>query len=177
MIQNQTKFWSPAAFLRMGFLVSDCPWFWCSCETGSSADHGTEMGPKGCSTWPELSALYHSIPVPQKLHSAASLENFFLIHSSCFLFSYLLLVGVISLWFFSSFFLSGTFFVVFSCFSFFSLKWFGECDALCWQSICGLKNEERCFCPCLGVGKLPKISSWETYSNPCRKVETWMIYD
>lgn len=42
--------------------------------------------------WPELSALYHSIQVPQKLHSAVCLENFFLTHFSCFSFSYLLLL-------------------------------------------------------------------------------------
>lgn len=108
MIQNETKFWSPAAFLRMGFLVSDCPWFWCRCETGSSADHGTEMGPKGCSTWPELSALYHSIPVPQKLHSAASLENFFLIHSSCFFLIYCWW-GLFPFGFFPLFFFQGLF--------------------------------------------------------------------
>lgn len=95
--------------------------------------------------WTEVSALYHCIQGPQKLHSVASLENLFLTHFSCFFFSYLLLVGFFP-FYFPLFFSSRDFFhSLVLPFLFFSLKWFGECDALCWQSICGLKNEERCF--------------------------------
>lgn len=117
---------SGAAVRQMLVLIMAQKWHW------RGAGHDMAWG-------------HHSIQVPQNLHSAASQENF-LTHSSYFFFSYLLLVGFFFFIFPPLFFLfRGFFHSLVLLFSFFSLKWFGECDALCWQSICGLKNEERCF--------------------------------
>lgn len=157
----KNKFWSPAAFPMMCYLVSGCPYFWCSHETDSNADHATDNGTKGMqhTTQPEVSALYHNIQVPQKLFSAAPLENSLLTHPSCLFWFTLLVWNLSQSWF---------------AFSFPSLQCSGECKVLLAFHL-WVRGQGGVICSCLEVCKLPKIPSREIYSNPCRTVESWVI--
>lgn len=138
MIQNETKFWSPGVFPRMEYLVSDCPCFWCSHGMDSNAAQATEIGPKGCSTRHGLRSLLCT--ASSKCHKSCIWQHPWKTPFYPILVAFSFLIYFV-LYFFS---LPGTFFTVLACFLL-SLKCSGECNVLCWQSICRLENKEECF--------------------------------
>lgn len=78
-------FWLPLFLMQLW----DGQWcWWCLRNRTEGAQH---------TTWPGVSALYHSIQVLQKLNLAASLENSLLTCSSCLFFSNLLIVFLLFL--------------------------------------------------------------------------------
>lgn len=88
---GMSGFWLPLLLVR---LWDGWQCWWCRRNRTDGAQHTTR---------PEVSALYRSIQVPQKLHSAGSLENSLLTHSSCFFFPNLLF-GCFFLFFFQGLF-------------------------------------------------------------------------